>query len=166
MDNRVLTNDLSLLLRDYLESLNFVFVDIICRYEGSDLVVRILVDRPQGHGLASPGQSHRPEGGINLDECARLNRDIGGLLDEKNIIKERYILEVSSPGLDRPLKTRDDFSRLLNKKAKFFLNEVINGKLEWDGLINRVSQESVFVATGEGMVEMPLIKINKAKLII
>ncbi len=148
----VLTNELRLLLKDYLGSLNFVFVDIICRYEGSDLVVRVLADRP--------------EGGINLDECAGLNRDIGRLFDEKDIIRERYILEVSSPGLDRSLKTKDDFSRLLNKKAKFFLNEAINGKLEWDGLINKVGQESVFIITESGILEVPFLRINRAKLII
>ena len=144
--------ELKSLLSDYLTSLNFVLVDIIYRYEGGDLFLRILADKP--------------EGGINLDECAGLNRGIGGLLDEKDIIKGNYILEVSSPGLDRPLKTREDFSRLLNKKAKFFLNEVINGKLEWDGLISQVSQESVSVATDEGTIEVPIVKINKAKLII
>jgi ribosome maturation factor RimP len=152
MANEALISELNLLLKDYLASLNFVLVDIISRYEGKDLFLRILADRPQG--------------GINLDECAGLNRAIGGLLDEKDIIKERYTLEVSSPGLDRPLKTREDFSRLLNKKAKFFLSEVINGKLEWDGLINKVSEESVSVATEDGMIEVPIIKINKAQLII
>ena len=162
---QVLASELNLLLKDYLETLNFILVDIICRYEGGDLVVRVLVDRPQGHGLAL-GQSHKPEGGINLDECATLNRDIGRLLDEKDIIREGYILEVSSPGLDRPLKTKNDFSRLLNKKAKFFLNEAINGKLEWDGLINKVDQESVFIITGGGLIEVPFLKINRAKLII
>ncbi len=152
MDNAVLINELNILLKGYLESLNFVFIDVICRYEGNGLVVRVLADRPQG--------------GINLDECAGLNRDLGRLLDEKDLIKERYILEVSSPGLDRPLKTQDDFSRLLNKKAKFFLNEAINGKLEWDGLIARVNQESVFIATDNGIIEVPFLKLNKAKLII
>lgn len=147
-----LTSELNSLLKDYLTSLNFVLVDIICRYEGGNLFLRILADRP--------------EGGINLDECARLNRDIGSLFDEKDIIKEKYILEVSSPGLDRPLKTRDDFLRFLNKKVKFFLSEAINGKLEWDGLINKVNQDSVLVEAGEVMIELPFIKINKAKLII
>ena len=150
----------------YLESLNFVLVDIICRYEGGDFFIRILADRPQGHGLASSGQSHKPEGGINLDECAMLNRDIGKLLDEKDMIQERYILEVSSPGLDRPLKTKEDFSLFLNKKAKFFLNELINGKLEWEGLINKVGEESVSISMADSLIEVPFLKINKARLII
>ncbi|HPL82669.1 MAG TPA: ribosome maturation factor RimP [Candidatus Omnitrophota bacterium] len=152
MVSDIIIGEFNSLLKDYLTSLNFILVDIICRYEGNGLVLRVLADKPNG--------------GINLDECAMLNREIGVLLDEKDIIKEKYILEVASPGLDRPLKTRDDFLRLLNKPAKFFLNEVINGKLEWDGSIDRVDQESVFIMAKEGIIELPIIKINKAKLII
>jgi len=152
MVSDIFIGELNSLLKDYLISLNFILVDIICRYEGNGLVLRVLADKPNG--------------GINLDECAMLNREIGVLLDEKDIIKEKYILEVASPGLDRPLRTRDDFLRLLNKPAKFFLNEVINGKLEWDGSIDRVDQNSVFIMAREGIIELPIIKINKAKLII
>jgi len=152
MVSDIIIGELNSLLKDYLISLNFILVDIICRYEGNGLVLRVLADKPNG--------------GINLDECAMLNREIGVLLDEKDIIKEKYILEVASPGLDRPLRTRDDFLRLLNKPAKFFLNEVINGKLEWDGSIDRVDQNSVFIMAKEGIIELPIIKINKAKLII
>jgi ribosome maturation factor RimP len=152
MVSDIIIGELNSLLKDYLISLNFILVDIICRYEGNGLVLRVLADKPNG--------------GINLDECAMLNREIGVLLDEKDIIKEKYILEVASPGLDRPLRTRDDFLRLLNKPAKFFLNEVINGKLEWDGSIDRVDQNSVFIMAREGIIELPIIKINKAKLII
>jgi len=152
MVSDIIIGELNSLLKDYLISLNFILVDIICRYEGNGLVLRVLADKPNG--------------GINLDECAMLNREIGVLLDEKDIIKEKYILEVASPGLDRPLRTRDDFLRLLNKPAKFFLNEVINGKLEWDGSIDHVDQNSVFIMAKEGIIELPIIKINKAKLII
>jgi ribosome maturation factor RimP len=152
MVSDIIIGELNSLLKDYLISLNFILVDIICRYEGNGLVLRVLVDKSNS--------------GINLDECAMLNREIGVLLDEKDIIKEKYILEVASPGLDRPLRTRDDFLRLLNKPAKFFLNEVINGKLEWDGSIDRVDQNSVFIMAKEGIIELPIIKINKAKLII
>lgn len=152
MISDIIMDELNSLLKDYLTSLNFTLVDIIYRYEGKDLILRVLADKLNG--------------GINLDECAMLNREIGVLLDEKDIIKEKHILEVASPGLDRPLKSREDFLRLLNKKAKFFLSEIINGKLEWDGSIDRVNQDSVFVMTKEGIIELPIIKINKAKLII
>ena len=101
-----------------------------------------------------------------MDECAMLNRGIGRLLDEKDIIKDRYMLEVASPGLDRPLRTKEDFSRFLNKKARFFLNNPINAKIEWEGLIVRVEAESVFINIKRENVEVPFVKVNKAKLII
>jgi ribosome maturation factor RimP len=152
MDREKLISQLSPLVGDYLKSLNLVLVDISYRYEGRDLFLRILADRP--------------EGGINLDECAMLNRNLGQLFDEKDIFPQGYILEVSSPGLDRPLKLKDDFLRFLNKGARFFLKEPVNGKLEWDGLINQVNQESVSIGTEGNLIEIPLSKINKAKLII
>jgi ribosome maturation factor RimP len=101
-----------------------------------------------------------------MDECARLNREIGSLLDEKEIIQSRYVLEVSSPGLDRPLKTKEDFTRFINREVRFFLNDYINQKLEWDGLIDRVGQESLFIKVKSDIIEIPFLKINKAKLII
>ncbi|MFA5436978.1 MAG: ribosome maturation factor RimP [Candidatus Omnitrophota bacterium] len=152
MGRDLLTNELDLFLRDYFRSAGFILVEAVLRYEGGGLVLRILADKP--------------EGGINMDECAILNRDIGRFLDEKDIIRDRYMLEVASPGLDRALRTKDDFSRFLNKKARFFLNNPINGKIEWDGLIARVEEESVFVNINGENVEVPFIKINKAKLII
>ena len=152
MGRDLLTEELDLSLRDYFRSAGFILVETILRYEGGVLVLRILADRP--------------EGGINMDECAILNRDIGRFLDEKDIIRDRYILEVASPGLDRALRTKEDFSRFLNEKVRFFLNNPINGKIEWDGLIARVEEESVFVNINGENVEVPFIKINKAKLII
>ena len=127
-------------------------MDIVYRYEGRDLFFRVLADKP--------------EGGITIGECASLNRDIAAMLDEKDIIKDRYILEVSSPGLDRPLKSESDFSRSINKKLKFFLNELINGKLEWDGVVSKISANVVYVNTGDNVIEVPLDKINKAKQIL
>jgi len=152
MDRQKLISELDLLLRDYLKSLDLSLVDLIYRYEGGSLVLGVLADKP--------------DGGISMDECAMLNRDIGRLFDEKDLIKDKYILEVSSPGLDRPLKNREDFLRSLNKKAKFFLKEHLNGKLEWDGVIDGAGDESVSIVISGSVVELPFSKINKARLII
>lgn len=152
MDKDILINELKVFVTDFLKTRNLDLVEIIHRYEGRDLFLRILVDRP--------------EGGINLDECALVNRELGDSLDAKDLLQQRYILEVSSPGLDRPLKTEADFKRSLNKNIKFFLNDYINGKLEWDGIINKVSEGKVYVATKGPILEIPLEKINKAKQII
>jgi len=152
MDKDQLIERLKALLSDFLLSNNLDLVDLVYRREGKDLVLRILVDKV--------------EGGISLDECSRLNRAISDMLDVNNLLEERYILEVSSPGLDRPLSSEKDFKRCLEKNVKFFLKELINGKLEWDGLIKRVSEASVYVDVGNKVIEIPLDKINKAKRII
>ncbi len=168
------------LITAYFESQGVELIDLILRYEGNKLILTILADKPagdglatdkpQGNGLASFGQSHsqshRPEGGITLGECALLNRQLGAILEEKNIIDCDYILEVSSPGLDRNLKTQKDFLRCLNKEVMFFLSDLINGKCQWQGLINRVEENSVFINALGQVLEIPLIKINKAKLVI
>lgn len=152
MDRDNLINEFKAFLKDFLRPRNLDLIDVIHRYEGRDLFLRILVDRP--------------EGGISLGECALLNRELGDILEEKNILEQRYILEVSSPGLDRPLKTENDFKRCLNKKVKFFLSELINGKLEWDGVINQAGEGKVVIDTGKEVLGIPLDKINKGKQII
>lgn len=149
MDREQLIQELKVLVAGYIESRGLEFVDLICRYEGRELVLRVLADRP--------------EGGISLQECAQLNRGIGGILDEKEILKEGYLLEVSSSGLDRPLSTKRDFLRCINKKARFFLNEPINERIELEGAIIRVDRETVCVDTGKEVIEIPLPKINRAK---
>lgn len=153
MDKEALLNEVRMLAEEYLRAQALDLVDLIYRFEGRDLFLRFLVDRP--------------EGGISLEECASLNRRIGEILDEKNLLSMRYILEVSSPGLDRPLTAKKDFLRSIDKKAKFFLKEPVQGKIEWDGLIKLVGDNEVFVEIdGGNNIEVPLEKINKAKLII
>ena len=141
-------------------------IDLISRPEGKRLFLTVLADKPQGNGLASAGQSHRPQGGITLQECALLCRQLKNLLEEKNIIDGDYVLEVSSPGLDRLLKRQEDFLRSLNKEAVFFLNDLVNGKFQWQGVISKVDQAAVFLRVEGEILEIPLIKINKARLVI
>jgi ribosome maturation factor RimP len=145
--------ELKNIIGEYLKIQRIELVDLILRQEGRDLVLRVFADKP--------------EGGITIGECAGLNERISSLLDEKGILEAGgYILEVSSPGLDRPLKERRDFLRCINKKARFFLNELINGKIELEGLINKVENDSVYVEVNGEVIEIPLTKINKAKQLI
>jgi len=139
-------------LNDYLRTQGLDLVEFIYRYEGRNLILRLLVDKP--------------EGGITIDECAELNKKISGILDEKNLIQDRYTLEISSPGLDRPLKTKNDFSRCINKRVKFFLSEAINGRIEIGGIIKESQCEGVSIETGNGLILIPFSRINRAKQII
>ena len=140
------------IIEGYLTDTGLELIELIYRHEGRDLFLRVIIDRT--------------EGGISLGECARVNSEISAILDEKGIPEERYILEVSSPGLDRPLATAKDFARCLKRKARFFLNEPVNGKIEWCALINAVTDNEVEVDI-EGMtLKIPLSRINKAKQVV
>ncbi|MDD2689708.1 MAG: ribosome maturation factor RimP [Candidatus Omnitrophica bacterium] len=149
MDRQAIIEELRNIITEYLEARQIDLVDFIYRYEGPNLILRLLVDKP--------------EGGISLGECALLNTEIGSILDEKDAVQQRYILEVSSPGLDRPLKTKNDFSRCIDKRLKIFLNEEINAGLELEGTVKRIEGDSVYIEINTEQIEIPLSKINKAK---
>lgn len=152
MQYQEINEELKKIIQPILDASGLELVELIfIRMKGRP-ILRLLIDRPAG--------------GISVDECSRVNKLAGQALDESNLMAAGYILEVSSPGLDRPLKTANDFKRSLNKKVKFFLKEPVNERIELDGVIISADLEKVSVDTQGGSVEIPLEKINKAKLII
>ncbi|MBI4982004.1 MAG: ribosome maturation factor RimP [Candidatus Omnitrophica bacterium] len=149
MDRQAIVNQLTNIIEDYLKDKDFDLIDVIYRQEGRDFVLRVLVDRPAG--------------GITVDECADINSAIGMILEEKAILENDYVLEVSSPGLDRPLKTKKDFSRCLNKEVRFFLRELVEGKLEWVGIVSGIGETSVDVDVKGKIIKIEYLNINKAR---
>lgn len=152
MDKEALRSELEYIISGYLKDQGFELVELVYHYEGKDLILRILADRPQG--------------GISMDECTSLNRQISEILDGKDVIPGSYILEVASPGLDRPLRVKGDFLRCLGKKIKIFLREEVKGKLEWDGFIDKVDDDALFLDIGGEVLNIPLSIVTKAKQII
>jgi len=152
MDRDELKLQIDSLVKKLLVSEGFVLVEFVFRQDGLSFFLGLFVDRPEGR--------------ISLGECSLLNRKVRQVLDENKIFSGQYTLEVSSPGLDRPLKTKEDFIRCLNKEVVFFLNDFLESKCQWQGLLSRVDESSVIINSGEHVLEIPLIKINKAKLII
>jgi ribosome maturation factor RimP len=152
MIKQELINRLGAYFKTSLDSFGLIMVDFMLRHESGQIILKVLIDKPSG--------------GITMGECADLNRFFKGFLDEEGLVGEDYTLEVSSPGLDRPLKVREDFLRMLNKEARFFLSEPLNGKIEWSGFIESAGEEKVSVRLKEGLIEIPYNKINKSKLII
>ena len=124
-------------------------VDLVIRRESGRMILRILTDRPTG--------------GITLDECAELNSKIGEILDEADLIQENFALEVSSPGLDRPLKTEKDFCRKIEKNVRVFLSEPIKEKMEFAGKLIKVTEGAIILLVNSYEVVIPIDKINKAK---
>lgn len=148
MDQYQTTEELKKIILPAIEDENMELVELDLIRTSGKTIVRLLVDKL--------GER------INLGECANLNIKIGNLLDQHGIIDSRYLLEVSSPGLDRPLKTASDFKRCLNRKARFFFVEPVFTKLELEGVISAVRQDMVSVDISGRICEIPLGKIRKA----
>ena len=151
MDNQILTERLQQAIVPVLEDFQAELVELELVRASGHIIVRLLVDKPGTR--------------INLDECALINRRLGDIVEEQNIISDRYVLEVSSPGIDRPLKAKNDFARNPGKLVKLFLREPVNGKIEWDGIIRNVTEAEIFVEIEGQAVAVPLSIISKGKLL-
>lgn len=113
------------IISEILEVRGTELVDLIYRREGGKFVLRVLADTPEG---------------ITLNECADLNRIIGETLDERDLIQESYILEVASPGLDRPLVLPRDFERVLGKPVRLLLKRPLSGQTDVTGVLEKVNE--------------------------
>jgi len=124
-------------------------VDMTYKREAGKFVLRIVLDK---------------EGGISMDECAKLNVQLNGILDKENTIADQYTLEVSSPGLDRRLKSDNDFTWAIGKKVKITTYVPIDGKNAFIGTLLGLG-EGIVVLEEEGTSwEIPREKIASAKL--
>lgn len=125
-------------------------VDLEYLQESGRWVLRIFADLP---------------GGITLDDCARLSREIGDLLDIRDIIDHEYVLEVSSPGLDRPLRKAGDFEQAIGKRVKIATHTPIEGRRNFLGLLETFKEDTLQVAVDQHVFQIPLHAVRKANLV-
>ena len=104
------------------------------------------------------------EGGIELEDCQWISEQLGSKLDELDPIKESYYLEVSSPGLDRPLKKERDFARHLGERVEVHLFAPINGEKMLVGELLRLENDVIFLQGAEGEIAIPREKTAKVSL--
>jgi len=105
----------------------------------------------------------RPEGGITIEECAIMNRQISEEFDASGILATSYILEVCSPGVDRLLKNKNDFSRVINKTVRCYLAQAIGNSKEIEGRVQEVNEECVVFDTEGGFTNVPYGNMIKAQ---
>lgn len=130
------------------------------RKEGKDWFLRVFIDR-----LWTEGQE-KPEY-IGTEDCEKVSRFLSDRLDEIDPIEQNYYLEVSSPGLERPLLREKDYRRFSGEKAEIRLYEPMDGKKSITGTLLGLRNGLVQIeADGGGTMEIPLEKIAKAKLIV
>src|ERR671931_1067960 len=94
--------------------------DVQFRREGSGMVLRVQIDRP--------GPAATAEESVSVDDCAHVSRDLSAILDVEDVVPTAYTLEVSSPGLDRPLRAAADYTRFAGRRAKLVMREAVDGQ--------------------------------------
>ena len=132
-----------------LQSQGLELVDLEYQRESHGWVLRIYLDR---------------EGGVSLDDCAGISHEVGAVLEVKDLIPSAYILEVSSPGLTRPLKKPEDFNRFRNQMVKIKLYEPLDGRRNFKGTLLGLEGDRVRVEAEQQVYELPLQRIAKANL--
>jgi ribosome maturation factor RimP len=82
------------------------------------------------------------EEGVSVEDCARVSRDLSAVLDVEDVIPTAYTLEVSSPGLDRPLRHADDYSRFAGRRAKLVMREAVDGQMFFKGRLDGIEDSA------------------------
>ena len=118
----------------------------------------------QGHGSTLRVYIDSADG-ISAEDCQRVSHQLSGVLDVEDPIKGRYALEISSPGLDRPLFTLQQFTQFVGHRIKLRLNAPLNGQRNFAGLLMGVSDAHVLIKDAESEFELPLDNIDKARLV-
>ena len=131
--------------------------DVQFRREGPGLVLRVRLDRP--------GPSATADDSVSVDDCARVSRDLSAVLDVEDVVPDAYTLEVSSPGLDRPLRHAGDYDRFTGRRAKLVMREVVDGQKFWKGILGGVDGGDVLIDGDDGRQHrVPIEVITRAKL--
>jgi ribosome maturation factor RimP len=131
--------------------------DVQFRREAGGMVLRVQIDRP--------GPAATAEDSVSVDDCARVSRDLSAVLDVEDVVPTGYILEVSSPGLDRPLRHADDYRRFAGRRAKVVMREPIDGQTYFKGRLGGLEDGWVLIDADDGRRHrIPVGIITRANL--
>jgi ribosome maturation factor RimP len=111
--------------------------DVSFRREGPGMVLRVQIDRP--------GPAATADESVSVADCASVSRDLSAILDVDDVVAVAYTLEVSSPGLDRPLTRPDDYDRFAGRFAKLVMREPVDGQKYFKGRLGGVESGHVLI---------------------
>jgi ribosome maturation factor RimP len=137
--------------------------DVQLRREPAGMVLRVVIDRP------ATGRVETPDESVGIEDCQRVSQDLSALLDVEDEygaeeLSDRYTLEVSSPGLDRPLRNESDYRRFEGRLAKIVTTEPIARQSAFAGRLRGIESGSVLLEEGSRTHRVPLDKIKRAHL--
>lgn len=140
--------------------------DVQLRRESIGTVLRVIIDRPDR------GVPESPEDAVGIEECQRVSQDLSALLDVEEqelgeaALGQHYTLEVSSPGLDRPLRHEGDYRRFTGRLAKLVTTEPLGGQSAFAGRISGVENGEVVLEEGRKTHRVPVARIKRGQLAV
>jgi ribosome maturation factor RimP len=147
----VLDNELQNLLAPVVTALGYELVGVVCLSQGGhQTLLRVYIDSPDG---------------IKIEDCERVSYQVSGVLEVHDPIAKEYTLEVSSPGLDRPLFTLEHFIQFVGHQVKVCLARPISGRRHFTGMLQRVQDRNVIVEADGTEYDLPYDQIDKAHLV-
>lgn len=123
------------LITPILDRMNFELVDVEYVKEGGTWYLRAYIDK---------------EGGITVNDCEAVAREMNEILDRENFVEDSYVFEVSSPGLGRPLKKEKDYIRSMGKEVEIRTYRAINREKEFYGILSAYDENTVTIKTEDG----------------
>ena len=139
------------LIQPTVEALGVELWGVEYLIQGKYSVLRVYIDRP--------------DEGVTIDDCERVSRQISGIFDVEDPIPGEYTLEVSSPGMDRPLFHLEQFARFAGEPASVRLRTPVEGRRKFKGVIQSVSDDSVTLLVDGKEYQLPAVAIDKANLV-
>ena len=137
------------IVKPVLDELKLSLVDIEYLQEGGYWYVRIYIEKEDGE--------------VTLEDCATVSNRIDEAIDA--LIEERFFLEVSSPGVERPLKKPEDYIRFTGEKAKLSLKHKLKEQKNWEGYIEKFENDTVYLDVETEILEIPFKEVRKANLV-
>jgi len=119
------------------DSYGLEIFDVQFRREAYGMVLRVRIDRP--------GPAATAEESVSVEDCAHVSRDLSAILDVEDVVPTAYTLEVSSPGLDRPLRHAHDYARFAGRRAKIVMREKVDGQGFFRGVLAGVDDGAVLI---------------------
>ena len=151
MSKGTTTQTIEALVLPVLKELGLELVDIEYKREGKNWVLRIYIDK---------------EGGITVNDCSQVSHQVGDLIDVDDLISNAYSLEVSSPGLDRPLKKSQDFLKFKSRRIRLTTFAPLGNRRNFKGVILDFRDDTLFLQAEDDAFEIQFNNIAKAKVVL
>jgi ribosome maturation factor RimP len=137
------------LIRPAVEALGLELLGVEYVSQGKHSVLRIYIDS---------------DAGVTVEDCQRASHQVSGVLEVEDPIKGQFNLEVSSPGVDRPLFSAEQFGRFIGERCSLRLREALNGQKKFTGVISQVAGETITLTIDDQELNVEMNEIDKANL--